>query len=133
MGAVYNKAALMSLPGLTQRRRATLALVVALCLSISAGKAFLWETRPDAQTPSETLPQLSAPTYPSTPAVADRTRKCSADGPNILPKSAWLPRLGRLSPGDEDSVAPPDFAAGDPGDPVDAASPIRAPPVHLRS
>jgi hypothetical protein len=121
----------MDAPGLSQRCRAVLALVVAVCLSFSAATAVVWECWPAARAVSESFPQLSASSHASTPAVAEGTRKGSADCLNILPQSALQARLTRLVAGADDSTAALDFLPGAPGKAIFAESPIRAPPDPL--
>ena len=120
----------MFAPGLTQRRRAALALVVAVCLAFAAGTAGPWQSWPDSPTASETATRLAAPTHPSAPALADGTRKSPADSLNLLPKSALLPQPRRLSPGQGDPLSLHDFSAAVPARSFYAAIPIRAPPDH---
>lgn len=118
----------MSLPGLTPRHRATLALVVAVCLAVAGGISGPWQSCPDSPAAAETTPQLAAPGHPLSPIVADGTRKSSAETLNLLPKSALLSPPQRLHPGAGDRLPLPSLAAAIPASSFRAATPIRAPP-----
>jgi hypothetical protein len=120
----------MSVPGLMPRRRAVLALGVAVCLSFAAGTSGPWPTWPDAPAAPETAPQLAAHTPPAVPTVAEGPRKSPADSLNLLPKSALLSGPGSLSPGEGDPLPLRDFTAAVPAGWYYAATPIRAPPDH---
>jgi len=121
----------MSVPGLSPQRRATLALGVAVCLSFASGTAVVSQTCQHCEAASKTAPQVSTPTHPAAPAVADGTRKGSGDSLNLLPKPALLPPAGRLSPGEEVSFSLHDFAADVRRASGFAAIPVRAPPDYL--
>lgn len=120
----------MSAPGLTPRRRSALAWIVVVCLALGAGSPGAWVPAADSSAAPETSPQLAAAAHPSSPALAEGTRKSSADSVNLLPKSGLLARPGPLPGVEGDALALHCLEAAGVRNAFSAAVAIRAPPDH---
>jgi hypothetical protein len=120
----------MTLPGLPARSRVVLAVALAACLTFTAAAAVPGLHGPGPQSGPKTAVQLCAPETASTPALADSTRKRSADGSSELPKTGASSPAASIRPGEGDTFLLRAFDAGGPRTSGRAAISNRGPPSH---
>jgi hypothetical protein len=118
----------MSAFGLTRRHRSGLASTVVVSLVLGTGAAGAWEASAGKSPAPQTSPQLAGAKHPSCPAVADGTRKSSADSVNLLPKWLGLASRGYLKPAAGEALAVHSSEPAIPRGVFSAAAAIRAPP-----
>lgn len=119
----------MTLPGRAGQRRAMMALLLAVCLSLTATVALRQAPSPDSPAGSAAS-FLFAPEAASTPAFLEGKRKRNAES-NDLPETAALTRSRPLRPLSRCLNCPRPQGAGLPQTAHQAATAIRAPPATL--